>query len=192
MKNRRHHIRLASAAAISAGVLAFAGAPAASADSDAPAACSSAASGIPGQVSRHSMSNATLCLVNAERAKRGMRPLRINRRLSRAAYHHAADMVRRDYFSHYTPIGTSFVERIRRTGYLKGPRAWIIGENLAWGSGDRSSPAAVVRAWMKSPGHRANILQRRFRQVGIGLVIGAPDGPPSPAATYATDFGARS
>ena len=101
-------------------------------------------------------------------------------------------MVRRDYFAHDSLSGATFVDRIRRTGYLKGRRAWVVGENLAWGSDDRSSPAAIVRAWMKSPGHRTNILQRRFREIGIGLAHGAPDAPASPAATYATDFGARS
>ena len=107
--------------------------------------------------------------MNAERAKHGMRPLRINRRLSDAAHRHARDMVRRDYFSHDSLAGASFVDRIRRTGYLRGPRAWIVGENLAWGSGNRSHAAAIVRAWMKSPGHRANILQRRFRRSASAL-----------------------
>jgi uncharacterized protein YkwD len=101
-------------------------------------------------------------------------------------------MVHRDYFSHDSLSGASFVDRIRRTGYLSGPRSWIVGENLAWGSGDRSSPASIVRAWMHSPGHRANILQGRFREVGIGLASGAPESVAGPAATYATDFGARS
>jgi uncharacterized protein YkwD len=138
------------------------------------------------------MASSTICLVNAERTQRGMRPLRINRRLSRAATRHAGDMVRRTYFSHDSLSGASFVDRIRKAGYLRGPRGWVVGENLAWGTGDRSSPAAIVQAWMNSPGHRANILQRRFREVGIGMVMAAPEELPGPAATYATDFGARS
>jgi uncharacterized protein YkwD len=138
------------------------------------------------------MAHSTLCLINAERAERGMRPLKLSRRLSRAARGHAGDMVRRNYFSHDSLSGSSFVDRIRHTGYLSGRGAWIVGENLAWGGGDRSSPESIVRAWMDSPGHRANILQRRFRQIGIGLVLGAPEWPGFPAATYATDFGAHS
>jgi uncharacterized protein YkwD len=182
----RQHIRLSIAAALSASALALVGAPAASA-----ASCGSA-SAMPGEVPKAAMASSTICLLNAERTQRGLRPLKVNRRLARAATAHAADMVRREYFSHDTLIGTSFVTRIRRTGYLSGPRAWIVGENLAWGSGDRSTPAAIVRAWMNSPGHRANILQRRFREVGIGLALGAPEFPDETAATYATDFGARS
>jgi uncharacterized protein YkwD len=147
---------------------------------------------MPGEVSKAAMASATVCLVNSERRERGLRALKLNRRLSRAADGHADDMVRRDYFAHDSLSGASFVDRIRRTGYLSGPRAWVVGENLAWGSGDRSSPTAIVRAWMNSPGHRANILQRRFREVGIGLEVGAPQRPPGPAATYATEFGARS
>jgi uncharacterized protein YkwD len=185
MAPHRLHLRLV-AAALSVGALALAGAPAASA-----AACGST-SAMPGQASKAAMAGSTICLVNAERGQRHLRPLKLNRRLSRAATGHAGDMVRRDYFSHDSLSGASFVDRIRRTGYLGGPRAWIVGENLAWGSGDRSSPAAIVRAWMNSPGHRANILQRRFREIGIGLALGAPENPEGPAATYATDFGARS
>jgi uncharacterized protein YkwD len=186
MRLPRQHLRLAAAAAMSATALALAGAPAASA-----ASCGSA-SAQPGEASKATIARSTICLLNAERTERGLRPLKVNRRLARAATRHAGDMVRRDYFSHDSLSGASFVTRIRRTGYLSGPRAWFVGENLAWGSGDRSSPSAIVDAWMKSPGHRANILQRHFREIGLGLVLGAPEGAPAPAATYATDFGARS
>ena len=185
MRLLRRHTRLSTAAALSACALALAAAPSAS------AACGSV-SAQPGQTSRAAMASSTLCLLNAERGQRGLRPLRLNRRLARAARGHASDMARRDYFSHDSLSGASFVDRIRRTGYLRGPRAWIVGENLAWGSGDRSTPASIVDAWMHSPGHRANILQRRFREIGIGLVGGAPESVPGPAATYATEFGARS
>jgi uncharacterized protein YkwD len=185
MRLRRPNPRFA-VAAVAAGVLALAGAPAAS------AACGASASAMPGQASRSAMADTTICLLNVERAHRGMRPLRLNGRLSRAARGHAGDMVQHDYFSHASRSGASFVDRIRRTGYLRGPRAWLVGENLAWGTGDRSSPAAIVDAWMHSPGHRANILQRRFREIGIGLVVGAPEHLPGPAATYATEFGTRS
>ena len=174
-----------AAVLLSACALVLVAAPAAS------AACGSS-SAMAGQVSRAALASSTICLVNAERAQRGLRPLRLNHRLSRASRGHARDMVRRSYFSHDSISGASFVDRIRRAGYLRGRQAWIIGENLAWGSGNRSTPAAIVRAWMQSPGHRANILQRRFREIGIGLVGGAPRRVPGPAATYATDFGARS
>ena len=99
-------------------------------------------------------------------------------------------MVRRDYFSHTSPSGASFVDRIRRSGYLSGAFTWMVGENLAWGAGSMSSPAQTVRAWMRSPGHRENILTGRFVHIGIGIARGAPASVGGiPAATYTTDFG---
>src|SRR4051812_40447919 len=109
MRRTRLHIRLAATAALSATVLALAGSPPASA-----ATCGSV-SALPGEVSKAAISSATLCLLNAERTERGLRPLKLNRRLSRAATAHAGDMVRRDYFSHDSLSGASFVDRIRRT-----------------------------------------------------------------------------
>jgi uncharacterized protein YkwD len=152
--------------------------------------CASA-SVAPGMVSNTQLVRATLCRVNQERTSRGMKRLRLSQRLSRAARGHAADMVRHRYFAHDSLGGGDFVGRIRRTGYLRSAGAWIVGENLAWGAGNRSSPDANVRAWMDSPPHRANILKRRFREIGIGVVLGAPVHDMPGAATYATDFARR-
>ena len=66
------------------------------------------------------------------------------------------------------------LDRIRRTGYTSGARGWSLGENIAWGSGRLATAAQIHRAWMSSPGHRANILQRSFREIGIGIETGAP------------------
>jgi uncharacterized protein YkwD len=100
-------------------------------------------------------------------------------------------MVRRNYFGHVSKSGNDVVDRLTRTGYFRGARSWTVGENLAWGSGGRSTPREIVAAWMASPGHRANILQRRFREIGIGVVFQAPRNTGGPAATYTTTFGAR-
>jgi uncharacterized protein YkwD len=153
-------------------------------------ACESA-NATPAKAAARKMVRATLCTLNAQRERHGLRPLTLNKRLSRAARLHAQDMVRRDYFSHDSLGGGSFVDRIRRTGYLRGAGSWTVGENLAWGTGGSSAPRAITEMWMNSPGHRANILSASFREVGIGLAIGAPGAGGSPAATYATDFGAR-
>ena len=154
-------------------------------------ACESA-NATPASAAKRTMVRATLCVLNAQRARRGLRPLRLNKRLSRAARRHARDMARRNYFDHDSLNGASFVDRIRRVGYLRGVGRWWLGENLAWGTQDRSAPRAITQMWMHSPGHRANILSRSFREVGIGLAYDAPvrmDG--RVAATYATSFGAR-
>jgi uncharacterized protein YkwD len=134
------------------------------------------------------MANATLCLVNQERTARGLKPLAANRRLAKAAGGHARDMVARNYFSHDTQGGGDFVDRIRKAGYVA-PRAFpSLGEDLAWGSGTLGSPRAIVKGWMDSPGHRANILSRKFREAGLGVAIGDP-GAGMDGATYALDFG---
>ena len=66
---------------------------------------------------------------------------------------------------------------------------WTIGENIAWGSGALATPRAIVNGWMHSPGHRANILRASFRDIGIGIRLGAPGPGLSGGATYVTDFG---
>ena len=148
----------------------------------------------PASASTVQLAESTLCLLNAQRSRYGVRPLRMSQQLSEAARRHAADMERRHYFSHVSRDGSSFVQRIRRTGYLKRAGSWFVGENLAWGAGpNRSSPRGIVAAWMNSPPHRRNILDSRFREIGIGVVVGAPRrGVFSlPAGTYATSFGTR-
>jgi len=154
-------------------------------------ACQSA-NATPASAAKRTMVRATLCVLNVRRDAHGLRPLKLNRRLSRAARRHARDMARRDYFSHDTLGGGSFVDRIRRAGYLRGARRWAVGENLAWGTHYRSAPRAITEMWMASPGHRANILNPSFREIGIGLEYGAPvRGSGDVAATYATTFGSK-
>jgi uncharacterized protein YkwD len=136
---------------------------------------------------------AVLCLHNAERARHGLPALRENPRLRRAAERHAEHMVAARFFDHTTPAGATMLDRIRRTGYTSGARAWSVGENIAWGSGRLASAAQIERAWMRSAGHRANILQRSFREIGIGVQPGVPVrlSASQPGATYTTDFGFR-
>ncbi len=98
-------------------------------------------------------------------------------------------MAARRYFSHTSPSGTTMGARIARSGYTRGGRGYVIGENIAWGTGTVSTPASIVRSWMASPGHRANILSRRYREIGIGVVRRAPNG--AAGGTYTTNFGAR-
>lgn len=129
---------------------------------------------------------ATLCLLNKERRARGLRPLKLNHKLSVAARRHARSMARRNYFSH-----GDFVGRIRAARYFTGARSWTVGENIAWGSWNFATPASINDGWMRSQKHRDNILNPRFREIGIGVAKGAPVGGQSLGATYATDFGAR-
>jgi uncharacterized protein YkwD len=133
----------------------------------------------------------TICLVNAERARRGLSPLRTNRDLTVAAQRHSADMVRRGFFDHETPNGTTVRERVQRTGYLRGAWRWSLGENIGWAAQSGATPAGMVRAWMNSPGHRAIILNARFREAGVGIAMGIPTRGGS-GATFTMDFGLAS
>jgi uncharacterized protein YkwD len=149
-----------------------------------------ATTAVPSQSTIAVISQSILCLLNVERTTRGLVALRSNQRLARASVGHSSDMVRHMYFGHDTPQGVSLLDRVRSTGYLKSRSDWTVGENIAWGSGTLGSAQALVDAWMKSPPHRANILQRRYREIGVGLVLGAPTpGVSGVAVTATTDFG---
>jgi uncharacterized protein YkwD len=151
-----------------------------------------AANATPAKATKREIVRATLCTLNRERTHFGLRRLKLNKRLSRAARRHARDMAKRNYFSHDTLGGGSFVDRIRHEGYLKGAHSWVVGENLAWGSRGHSRPRVIMNMWMNSPGHRANILNPSFREIGIGVAYDSPvRGGRKPASTYATDFGFR-
>ncbi len=131
-----------------------------------------------------SFSQTTLCLLNRERARHGLGHLRSNSRLALAAWRHSRDMALHNFFAH-----GDFVGRLQRAGYFRGRRSWSVGENIAWGSGSHATPRSIVWMWMHSPGHRANILNGHFHEIGVGLVAGAPVPHVRGAATYTTDFG---
>jgi uncharacterized protein YkwD len=136
---------------------------------------------------------ATICLINVERHSRGQPSLRASGQLARAAADHAQNMVTKSYFAHDSLDGGTFIDRIRARGYLTGRRGWTVGENLAWAGGYYGRPREVVSLWMHSPPHRANILNRRFRDVGIAVALGAPvrRAIAGGAATYGSEFGVR-
>lgn len=101
-------------------------------------------------------------LTNAERAKAGCQPLTVDERLTAAARLHSQDMVAQGYFDHTSLDGRSPWDRAKAQGYPNPS-----GENIAAGQPDAE---AVVQAWMDSPGHRENILNCDFREIGVGEV----------------------
>ena len=131
---------------------------------------------------------AILCLHNQIRADRNLPLLRENARLRRAAAGHSSDMVSRGFFEHTTPNGVTMVDRIMATRYASPRVGWAFGENLAWGTGSYATPRGAVQAWMESPGHRANVVKRAYREIGIGVVTGVPSDRGA-GATYTADFG---
>jgi len=135
---------------------------------------------------------ATVCLINRERITHGESPLRVNAQLALAAQWHTDSMVDGDYFGHVGPSGRNALERLRAAGYIASSRVgYEIGENIAWGTGELASPRAIVSAWMGSPGHRANILDPRYRDTAIGVSARLPGalGHGAAGGIYTQDFG---
>jgi uncharacterized protein YkwD len=120
-------------------------------------------------------------LTNQQRRIAHLPPLTEARELDRAAQDHAADQVKRGYFSHTTPEGITVSERVQKAGY-DGIGGW---ENIysGWGK-STASPEAAVDGWMKSPGHRANILNSRVEEIGVGVATDEQG-----KAVYVQNFG---
>ncbi len=130
---------------------------------------------------------AVVCVQNRHRRAYGLRPLRQSRSLRRAAVNHARDMVRKGYFGHVSFGGRTVVDRVGRTGYS---RRFMAGENIFYGLPPRPSPAEVVKAWMESPGHRHQILNPAWEEVGIGTIMRPPSRTPG-GVTVVAVFGSR-
>ncbi|QTD96517.1 CAP domain-containing protein [Streptomyces cyanogenus] len=115
-----------------------------------------------------------LRLVNAERSKAGCQALTLNSTLTKAAQAHSQDMAAHQNMSHTGSDGSSPGDRITRAGYV-----WSsYGENVAYGYGTAEQ---VMAGWMSSPGHRANILNCGFKEIGVGLA--------QPGSYWTQDFG---
>jgi uncharacterized protein YkwD len=145
---------------------------------------------LPTAANLDAVADAILCLHNQIRAQNRLPLLRENARLARAALGHSSAMVAEGYFDHTSPEGDTFVDRILGARYAKRNGAWTLGENLAWGTGDLSTPNGLMQEWMASPGHKANILKRSYREIGLGIRLGVPSDD-SVGATVTADFGAK-
>jgi uncharacterized protein YkwD len=122
-----------------------------------------------------------LNLHNQVRENRRMSRLCVHPALTKAARSQSADMLRKDRLRHGN-VG----RRLKKVGYN-----WLTyGENIALGSGSKGSPESIFKSWMKSRGHRSNILNRRFREVGIGIATGTYKGHKN-VRMYTVDFGTR-
>ncbi|HEU4544500.1 MAG TPA: CAP domain-containing protein [Jiangellaceae bacterium] len=107
------------------------------------------------------MANEVIVLTNAERQKAGCPPVANNRTLRNVATAHSEDMAERNYFSHTSPEGETPADRAEAAGY-----DGYGGENIALGY---SSADAVMKGWMASSGHRDNILNCSFTEIGVGV-----------------------
>ena len=127
---------------------------------------------------------AVIRLMNRVRAQHGLPRLRSSRRLALAADVHSLDMLRNDFFAHESSDGTSFDRRVH--AYTKARR---VGENLAMLSGVRRAARTVVRMWLDSPRHRAILLSRGFRRVGVAKRSGHLGS--TRATVFTVDFASR-
>jgi uncharacterized protein YkwD len=139
-----------------------------------------------GNITLNAKEKQTLVLHNRARKDLGLRPLCADPRLTRAARSHSREMIGKDYFSHSSYDGESVGERLKRFGYDQS----IHGENLAGGTGIYVKPDSTFQRWMNSPGHKANILDSRFRHVGVGTYTGTFKGSQG-YTMYTVDFGGR-
>jgi uncharacterized protein YkwD len=151
--------------------------------------CGAGADYVPNASNLDPVAQATLCLLNNERAAQGLRPVVEAQGLTQPSRAYSARMVGESFFAHESPDGGTLVDRLTGVGYIAPDGDWTVGENIAWGQAELSTPRSIVAAWMASPGHRKNILTGEFTEIGLGVVTGTP-GDPSWGATYTTDFGA--
>jgi uncharacterized protein YkwD len=110
---------------------------------------------------------ALVSLINQQRQKMGLKPLRFSAKLSQAAQIHAQDLVKNNLFDHTGSNGSQPWDRVGAVGYSYS----TIAENIAAGS---KTPSQVFQQWMNSPGHRANMLNPNVSEVGVGFILNAP------------------
>jgi uncharacterized protein YkwD len=130
--------------------------------------------------------------LNAIRSRHGLVPLRASARLAAAAAQHSREMASDGYFEHSSVDGTAFSTRIAHWYPSKGFGFWSVGENLLWSS-PSVDPGRALTMWMHSPEHRANILDSRWREIGVAAVHTTAGGTygNQPVTIITTDFGVR-
>jgi uncharacterized protein YkwD len=127
-------------------------------------------------------------LANAVRVQHGLRPLQRSRALDRSAVMKGEEIRGCRAFSH-TPCGMSFLRTFVRTGYVR--TSAHVGENLYWGSGGLGTPTNAIAGWLHSPPHRANLLGRSWRDIGVGMVHAPALFGASDVWVYVLQFGRR-
>jgi uncharacterized protein YkwD len=183
MHSTRRRFPLALPVVVLAGAFTLFAGPA---PAEAASACGRYGDQQPGVVSPKHARSAVICFINRERDQRGIRSLRRHGRLDEAGRNHSSRMVKQGCFSHKCPGEKALEGRLETVRYLHGGLSrWAYGENIAYGESSSGTPREIVDAWMNSPGHRANILSKQFRDVGAGYARRGDRG------YYTADFGLR-
>lgn len=133
----------------------------------------------------------SLDLHNRARASKGLSKFCVHPALQKAARAHSKEMIDRDYYSHNSYNGETFSSRLKRYGYTpRSGRYWTVGENIAYNYSTGVASAEKVHSqWMNSTRHKANILKKDFKHIGIGAAYGTYKG--SNVTMWTADFGAR-
>jgi uncharacterized protein YkwD len=140
-----------------------------------------------------SLESGVLSDLNRIRAQHGLQPVKLSARLTASAAQHSQEMGADGYFEHNSQDGTEFWKRIDRFYGQNGYDYWSVGENLLWSSPNVDA-AGALQLWMNSPEHRANILNPRWREIGISALhfAAAPGTYRGLEVTIiTTDFGVR-
>ena len=186
--------RIGLASFLSAGALAFAAlllAAPLTATADA-SACERWGHSDPSEITHGQARDAILCLINEKRRHHGRSALGRDPRLQQAAEKHTEYMLGHRCFDHQCPGEPDPLRRLEQVDYItSGLSRWAYGENIAWGERRLGTPSAIVRSWMHSAGHRANILSGDFCHAGVGFVAGTPPSKDADGGTYTVDFGLR-
>ena len=181
-------LRNLAAGALLVAAASLIAAPAAMARSGAAEAACPHSGQSPSNLTPAQAEQSVTCLINKARRHNGLRRLAPDPRLERAARGHSAAMDSSNFFSH--DGDGSPLDRVKESGYLAGASNWMVGENIYWGSGGQGSPKVTVARWMASRMHRSSMLSRRFRDIGVGVAIGSPNGGSGlDSAIYTANFG---
>jgi uncharacterized protein YkwD len=129
------------------------------------------------------------CLINFARKVKKLAPARHNSRLRRSSQLKTQAMLRCNEFSH-TPCAMNFSSTFAQAGYTRPNRPFMLGENLAWGTGVLGTPRRIMLAWLQSPAHRRNIFTPAWREQGVYLTWGNLAGQ-TDAAIWVSQFGRR-
>jgi uncharacterized protein YkwD len=140
----------------------------------------------PDEIGKKDARHSVNCLINKERNQRGKGDYSSDHRLVDAAVKHSEVMARKSCFSHECPGERGLLGRLQAVDYLIGGLLrWAYGENIAWGTSGKGTPAEIVEGWMHSPPHRSAILSGTFKEMGVGFENRGDKG------YYTADFGLR-
>ncbi len=135
---------------------------------------------------------ATLCLVNQARRAHHLKPFRTSPILRAIASGQSHEMLVGGYFGDDSLSGLTPMQRVEDSAYARGATRISVGQNIAWGDGGESTPAAIVASWLSSGPHREIMLSPTYQDVGLGISLGAPGRSAAGAgAIYTLDLAAR-